>query len=236
MIKINAGCGYGWKKESWNGIDYDGTSSAWRTDKNSPKGYINLDLRQGLPYKDCSVSTIYSSHCLEHFTYYEGINILCEFYRVLEEGGSLSIVVPDLDLFIENFSQKNRDFLETVEIIGGNPSGNLTDNFLMLFYSDPSFYNNCHKYAYNFDNLSHNLQKIGFEEINKVDFQKFTHCAELNQPEFKSKIQNIEKFSLSVECRKISHNPDYVKHIRKKLSKREKPFPVILSLLNIFKD
>ncbi len=202
QIKVNLGCGGAWQVPGWFGIDQRSTSRIWQ-DSNEPR-FIDFDVKKGLPFATNSVDVIFSSHTLEHFTYEEAIALLFEAYRVLKIGSPLCLIVPDMDLYIQNYVQRNTEFLSTPEIIGGKPRDNLADNFLMNFYSDPSFNNTCHKYGYNFENLASNLRLVGFDDVQRVKFHEFSYWPELNADEFKSPIKNIERFSLTVQCRKLS--------------------------------
>lgn len=85
-IKLNIACG----------LDYQ-------------EGYINADLYplenakidqifdvKEIPYPDNSVDEIRALHIIEHFDFYEGQEILKEWYRALKPGGKLVIETPDL--------------------------------------------------------------------------------------------------------------------------------------------
>ena len=206
-IKVNLGCGGAWSVEGWVGIDNSNTAFTWQ--KGIPQSYVDLDVNKGLPFADNSVDVVFSSHALEHFTYNEAIALLFEIYRVLKIGGALCLVVPDLDVYIDKLRQRDSVFLTTPEIIGGQPKKNLTDNFLMNFYSDPSFNNTCHKYAYNMENLSASLAMVGFEAIERVEFHQFSYWPELREQKFISKTPLIETFSLCVQARKRNYDHNY---------------------------
>jgi glycosyltransferase involved in cell wall biosynthesis/SAM-dependent methyltransferase/regulator of replication initiation timing len=207
QIKINLGCGGAWQAKGWFGVDQGRTSDIWQD--SSEQHFIDLDLNKGLPFATGSVDVIFSSHTLEHFTYEEGLALLYEIYRVLKVGAPLCLVVPDLDTYIRGYLRKDTEFLYTPQIIGGEPKDNLTDNFLMNFYSDPRFNNTCHKYAYNFENLSSRLRMVGFREIEQVPFHDFSYWPELKGKDFRSPIPHIERFSLSVQCRKTDFDPSF---------------------------
>jgi len=54
------------------------------------------DLTKKFPWADSSVSVVYSSPVLEHFTKEDGRRFIAECHRVLIENGILRIVVPNL--------------------------------------------------------------------------------------------------------------------------------------------
>lgn len=76
---------------------------------NDPR-YIPVDLKESgggidarkLPYEDGSVDEVYSSHMLEHFSFYETDRILAEMVRVLKPEGILRIAVPDMEKIAKN--------------------------------------------------------------------------------------------------------------------------------------
>ena len=206
-VKLNLGCGGAWHVDGWIGIDQRSTADVWQPSE-QPR-FIDLDLRKGLPFSTNSVDVVFSSHALEHFTYEEAIVVLFEVYRVLKIGAPLCLVVPDMDLYVSKYVERDTEFLTTPEVIGGHPRGNFVDNFLMNFYSDPKFNNTCHKYSYGVENLSHTLRRVGFDEFERVDFHDFSYWPELRGAQFRSPIRHIERFSLSVQCRKRSFDPNF---------------------------
>lgn len=73
-------------------------------------GFVNLDyrwvpgvdvvwdLRRPLPFPDHRFRGAYSEHCIEHFDETALQELLGEFYRVLQPGGRLRLVVPSLEI------------------------------------------------------------------------------------------------------------------------------------------
>ena len=71
------------------------------------KGYVNCDVRQldgvdhvctadDLPFADGEVQEVYTRHVVEHFTLKEFLTVLAEWNRVLQIGGRIHIVCPNL--------------------------------------------------------------------------------------------------------------------------------------------
>jgi SAM-dependent methyltransferase len=56
-------------------------------------GYDGLHL----PWPDCSVDCVFSSHCLEHIQFYE--EVIRDWHRVLKVGGYIVCMVPSRDLY-----------------------------------------------------------------------------------------------------------------------------------------
>jgi len=76
--------------------------------ENRLEGFLNLDIRKEvnpdiicdvkkLPFKDDSVEEICAFDVLEHFEWFDVIDVLKEWFRVLKKGGILTIRVPDIN-------------------------------------------------------------------------------------------------------------------------------------------
>lgn len=68
-----------------------------------PQDVRRVDVRKGLPFGDATVSYIYSSHTFEHFSWQESLDVTTECFRILQPGGILRIVVPDLGLLLRDY-------------------------------------------------------------------------------------------------------------------------------------
>jgi len=64
---------------------------------------IWLDVTLGLPFPDSSLKGVYVSHVLEHFSPQQLRNLLAEFYRVLQPGAGVRIVVPSLEYAVQAY-------------------------------------------------------------------------------------------------------------------------------------
>jgi predicted SAM-dependent methyltransferase len=73
----------------------------------SVKPDIVLDVIEGLPFKDNSISCIHSEDFIEHISLDDGKFFLRECFRVLKQDGFLRIVTPDLHSFVLGYM--NRD-------------------------------------------------------------------------------------------------------------------------------
>lgn len=100
---LNLGCGNR-THEAWINIDYSRTArlkGLWFVQPFVsiclPQGYLNHDLRHGIPFADGTVDVVYSSHLLEHLEHGYALAFIQECYRVLKPGGVVRIVVPDLE-------------------------------------------------------------------------------------------------------------------------------------------
>ena len=97
---LNLGCGSKIHRD-WINIDFDP----------SLKDVWKHNLLKKLPFDDNSIKYIYNSHLLEHFPESDGIRFLKECFRLLQKGGIVRIVLPDLENIINTYVDliKNKD-------------------------------------------------------------------------------------------------------------------------------
>jgi len=63
-------------------------------------GNLHLDIRKPLPFADRSARRILAEHIIEHLDFYHEVpRLLRECHRVLEPGGVLRVIVPDMALY-----------------------------------------------------------------------------------------------------------------------------------------
>jgi SAM-dependent methyltransferase len=107
-----------------------------------------LDVRKRFPFRDASVSCIYSSQMLEHLRKEDAMRCLSECYRVLKPGGVLRIHVPDLDGMITQYEPTD-------------PDSWLHEFFALYSKGDK----NRHWWHYNEVSLRQRLLSLGFKEF-----------------------------------------------------------------------
>jgi len=127
---------------------------------------ILADITKHIPLEDSSVDLIFSRATLEHLTYPELINHFLECHRLIKKGGHIRMSVPDMDIMIKNYLNKQEDLNEAInntEVSETLPLENHTDLFInRVLYFD-------HYYLHNFDTLKRALKKTGFNNIKKVN-------------------------------------------------------------------
>lgn len=134
------------------------------------KGYTNIDIRY-LPgvdevdnvarlrrYKANSISVIYASHVLEHFSRWEYMSVLERWYELLEPGGTLRIGVPD-------FEEIAKYYLKTKNLRA--VSG--------MLYGGQDYVENNHFWVWDFNTLEKELKQIGFSEVKRYDWRQTDH-------------------------------------------------------------
>lgn len=118
--------------------------------------FIHHDLAYSIPLADGVADFVYSSHFLEHLFRKDGEKLLMESFRVLKPGGTVRVVVPDLEHTLLLYAAGEKDKM-------------LSDNF---FVEDDDSYYARHKYMYDFDMLADALKRVGFYDIRRCEFRK----------------------------------------------------------------
>jgi predicted SAM-dependent methyltransferase len=155
------------------------------------EGYINIDLVEHpnvdvvadvrkLPYENESVDEITNSHLLEHFNFFEGFEVLKEWYRVLRKGGILEIELPDFEAickFMINATEEQRS--HQYVLIWGCP----WDGFMG------------HKFGYTPTQLKWTLEQVGFKNVTFVPIDE-------NNSRFLARYPAHKGLCMKVRCKK----------------------------------
>ena len=75
----------------------------WLTIGREVHADLILNLENAIPLPANSMKKVYTSHTLEHLSDADGIRLLREAHRILKCQGEISIVVPDMRKFIEEY-------------------------------------------------------------------------------------------------------------------------------------
>jgi SAM-dependent methyltransferase len=153
------------------------------------EGWINLDVHPaplatnvlwGLPFPGGSVRLVFLSHLLEHLFYPNDVMpFLGEVFRVLEPGGVVRIIVPDIAQCIEAYQNDDAQFFAERRQHWGAGDGRTTrlENFLAYAGAgpDPAWLFQAHKFGYDFETLSRALERAGFTAIQRSTFNASDH-------------------------------------------------------------
>jgi predicted SAM-dependent methyltransferase len=194
-LKINIGSGLS-GASGWYNIDNSPTivlsrlpfgRQLFRT-PDWPRDVHRHDVKKGLPFADGSVSSVYSSHTFEHFTWTEALTVARECFRVLQPGGVIRIVVPDLRLIV-------RDYLADSDPLASH-------RFLSRLSLGNTFHDVVHpgaNHSQMFDehSLIHLLQQAGFSHPEVSHFME-SRISDINRVELEAR----KNESLYVEAKK----------------------------------
>jgi predicted SAM-dependent methyltransferase len=121
--------------------------------------YDHLDYRRSIDdlsnFDDSTVDAIYSSHALEYFDLTQATNVLVEWARVLCDGGTLHLAVPNFNSLVKIYYETN-DIKKIVGPLFGRMDGS----------SDALIY---HRTVYDETLLQELLHQAGFINIKHYD-------------------------------------------------------------------
>ena len=144
---------------------------------NTHSSFVNLDyhwtpavdvcwniLTKKYPFDNDHFEGIYTEHCLEHITMQQCENNLREFYRMLKPGGTVRIIVPDGELYLDLYHRKKEN--EKVEM--PYEHGYLSP----MHRINGIFRNHGHQFIYDFQTLKILLERNGFRNVVKKSFRE----------------------------------------------------------------
>jgi predicted SAM-dependent methyltransferase len=183
-LYLDVGCGPSLRPQNIN-LDYH-----WR-----PGVDICCDVANGLPLPDSYVAGIYSEHCLEHVSLRSMPFILREFFRVLQPGAFIRIIVPDLEIYVIRYNEFLATGEHSMPYAADDPTVDGVYTPAMTF--NRIMHDLGHQFIYDFPTLAKLLAAVGFATITKTKFGVGSDAALLmDAPE-----REIE--SLYVEARKL---------------------------------
>ena len=154
-IKLELGAGKERKLPGWTTVDICEDCD------------LRLNLAEPLPFPDSCVSVIYSSHVLEHFSYpYPLDNLLSECYRILEDGGTFSVCVPNARIYIEAYLNPEKFAYE--KYCRYKPGFHFNSKIDYINYI--AYMVGHHRYMFDEENLPVILTKTGFKNARIRDF------------------------------------------------------------------
>jgi predicted SAM-dependent methyltransferase len=114
---------------------------------------ITADVRR-LPFEAGEVSEIYSAHLLEHFTIEDlRRSILPYWVSLLEDGGKLVSVVPDVETMVNERAAGRMSFSDFVEVM----------------YGGQEYEGDFHFWGYSKESLTQLLEEAGLEDVKVVE-------------------------------------------------------------------
>lgn len=197
-LKLHIGSA-GYAIEGWLNIDAGG-------------GELTLNVNWGLPLPDGSARFAYCSHLLEHLRYSDQAPVFVrDIHRVLEPGGTVRLVVPDLRKLLTAYAARDRVFFEQrlhhyrlhrafIE------DGIATLDYILLFCgAAPQVLSFNHKFGYDAATLRKLLLDAGFTTVIESGFMKSNH-ADLRVDAFsyntRAQYHGDEHYSLFMEATK----------------------------------
>jgi radical SAM superfamily enzyme YgiQ (UPF0313 family) len=174
-IKLNVGASTIWSSDGWKVLDHK--------IKEDREGLVRGEATN-IKLEDNSCSLLFCSHMIEHIPYNQIQKVLLEVSRVLEIGGTIRILTPDLKRLAKAYVEDDREFykklIEQYDIIPEDLGyGGVFMNFMISSGQDTILLNRnmteflggyAHLYSYDFEMLKILLSSCGFGLIEQKEF------------------------------------------------------------------
>jgi len=133
---------------------------------------FHLDIRYPLPFADARWAGIFAHHIVEHVRYEEALSFFREAHRVLKRSGTLRIVVPDAQKFLEAYGSSEAERI--ARFLAIMPPGHLDSvrPQTALGFVNFAFYCggwNEHRSAWDFETMATALGEAGFSRIERAE-------------------------------------------------------------------
>jgi predicted SAM-dependent methyltransferase len=153
-LYLDVGCGPNAKHSNIN-LDYH-----WR-----PGVDVCWDItKEPLPFADGYVAGIYTEHCLEHISFKACKTVLAEFHRIVQPMGRIRVIVPDLELYVDQYGLFRSNGEQAMPHAKDDPIDGIYSPAMSL---NRIFRAHGHQFIYDFHTLQAMLEHVGFAEITK---------------------------------------------------------------------
>jgi glycosyltransferase involved in cell wall biosynthesis/predicted SAM-dependent methyltransferase len=122
--------------------------------------FIQSDASKKLPFLDCTVDFIITSHFMEHISRGEGKNFLKECFRIMKPGGIIRITIPDTKKIIGTYPNIKNTFTENEGVKDAEDDAEALWNFLTAG----------HKTAYDSVSMIMKLNVAGFLSVSEYGY------------------------------------------------------------------
>ncbi len=175
-----------------------GPFQSWKVVDVRKGAEVRMDIMaKRLPFNKDTVDAIYSSHTFEHIFPDRLPFVMSEMYRVLKKGHKVRLVVPDLDIAIKAYVDKDMAFLKSkrnprkMETLPNFPLSHLSCWFFSYKIGEAKNkrLEGGHVMSFNLEVMHYYLKKAGFKDIRKrsyndlssifkgCDFDRYKYCS-----------------------------------------------------------
>lgn len=161
MTKLNIGSFTVMHSNNWINLDIlDLTDYA----KQNNFIFKQADCSTNIPYQDNLVDILIASHYIEHIDRPKGKQFLKESLRVLKHNGIIRLTVPDAEIITKDYLSGNISRHSSHNVGVKNAEDDAQSLYELLIAG--------HQTIYDFQSLSKLLEKTGFTDIEKMEYQK----------------------------------------------------------------
>ena len=156
---VNLGCGPNTNSNFVN-LDYN-----WR-----PGIDVCWDVTRGLPFSDGHCGGLFTEHMLEHLEFDEACALLHECARVLQPGATIRVVVPDGEIYLNEYAKHRRG--DAAAMPYGADDRASHPRATPMYSINRIFRHHGHKFIWDAETLIAELIAAGFQDAEKMSFRR----------------------------------------------------------------
>ena len=184
--RLHLGCGFNFVPDWINVGLFEDSFLAYGCASYNNGLVLHLDVTRDFPFPDESLTAIYASHFIEHFSFEDGLAMVRTLRRALAPGGIVRLTFPDLERWTKSYCENDTAFFEKYRAFFLNAPDTLVRTKGEIFMSQLHGWG--HKWGYDGESMQHLLTLAGFSEIAR-------------KPPFESAIQDIARLESNWEGR-----------------------------------
>ncbi|HTO62301.1 MAG TPA: methyltransferase domain-containing protein [Bradyrhizobium sp.] len=131
-----------------------------------------VDIRYPLPFASDRWQGIFAHHIVEHVTYAQAKAFFAECLRILKAGGTLRIVVPDVEKFVRLYAAPEHERLGKLRALLPHRAPDEVDPPTAMGYVGYAVYcnrYNVHRSSWDFETLMAALRGVGFAAVTRAE-------------------------------------------------------------------
>ena len=204
MSYIQYGCGL-FAPENWENFDSSPTlliqkipliGKHFRKEIKFPKNVKYGNIIKGLPISYNSCNGIYSSHILEHLSLNDFRLALRNTHKLLEEKGIFRFVIPDLEYYINKYSQDSSDD-SAIKFMQDTHLGKEIRIYNIYSFFLDWLSNSKHLWMWDYKSIKIELENVDFKNVRRA-YIGDSEDKKFNEVELPDRWQNC----LGIECTK----------------------------------
>ena len=156
-LRLNIGCG---QKVMDGWLNLDGYVIG--------KGVLYFNALNRLPLGNGSSRRIHCEHFLEHLTFQQAVAFLEDCRRVLAAEGSMRLIIPDAEKYMNAYVARNDGFFDQLRFLG-NASRSLETN--MMVCNQMFRMGGDHRFAWDFTTIEQVSRGAGFSFVERSEWR-----------------------------------------------------------------